>query len=259
MFGVWLSTQHDAVLVCIPHLFFKILWLEFDWTYGGNDASHHWVLAFSSVLQHLVHYLQCLWWWWWGGVFVSSSSACCVLPAELRPGGRWGWGGCRPLLNYGCRWRGDEGWPRGNIQPSIANTSDSTPTLPPSSPFPPATLSAQTVTIHAWREVGWGWLEMCLSFVLSLCFAIFLSLLLHFRPYLSLPLPHNFCWETPSNRGPFSRNWSADVEETRQRHTVSWFSSSVNYQQYSAAVKNASLGCCFIIAFVQIWEMFCED
>lgn len=97
------------------------------------------------------------------------------------------------------------------------------PTLPPSSLFPPASLPAQTVAIHAWREVGWGWLEMCLSPSLSLCFAVFLSLLLHFCPYLSLPLPHHFCWESQNDRGPFSRNWSADVEKTRQRHRVSWF------------------------------------
>lgn len=191
--------------------------------------------------------------WWCLCLFLL----CMLCP----PCGAAPWGlvrlGGATLLNYGWRWRRDEGWPRGDMPPSIPNTSDSHPTPPPCSLFPPASLSAQAVTIHAWREVWWGWLEMCLSLSLSVfllcCFSFTLVTRLSLSLSLFLSIP-DFFWESQNNRGPFSWNWSADVEKTRQRLTVSWFSSSVKYQQYSAGVESASIGFCLIISSSQHLE-----
>lgn len=146
---------------------------------------HHCMLPLFSVLNYLVHYAWCV---RWRGLslalpplrVVSSLWSCalgvlyvCVCV----------FGGV--LLNYGLRWRGNEGWPRGDIPPSNPNTSDCPPfphrlfsLLLPSPP-------KQSPSTHG---VRWGWLEIGLSLFLSFCFAIFLFLLLHFHPYLSPPL-----------------------------------------------------------------------
>lgn len=158
------------------------------------------------------------------GVFLLLPPLCCVLPTELCPGGQCGGGGTAPVELW---IEVKRGWGLASRvhTPSIPNTSESSPSFL----FPLASRSAQTVTIHAWREVGSGWLEMYLSLSLALLCCFFLSC--YTFVLISFSLSHtDFSWESQNDRGPFSRNWSADVEKMRQRHTVSWFSSTVNYQ-----------------------------
>ena len=87
---------------------------------------------------------------------VVSSLRSCALGVGVAGGG-W------PLLNYGWRWRGDEGWPRGDLPPSIPNTSDSPLTPPPSSP----SCSPLCPNSHHPR-VAWGWMRVTGDVSLSL-------------------------------------------------------------------------------------------
>lgn len=200
------------------------VWLELD---SPSDAS----LQSSGIFSCSVS-VQCLWsvcWllWRWGvslslpPLRVVSSPRSCALGVGLAGGG-W------PLLNYGWRWRGDEGWPRGDIPPSIPNTSDSPPHPSPILSSP--SCSPLCPNSHHPR-VAWGWMRvtgdvsLSLSVFLLCCFSFSRYTLVLISLFLSFP---DFCWESQNERGPFSRNWSADVEKTRQRHTVSWFSSSAN-------------------------------
>lgn len=127
---------------------------------------------------------------------VVAGCLCLSLLCVLCPScGAVPWGSVQ-LGGFGPCWimdGGEEGM-RAGLEGTYPPPSLTLPTVPHPSPtlsFPPAFLSAQTVAIHAWREVGWGWLEMCLA--LSFCLSalpFFFSL--HFRPYLALPLPPRF-------------------------------------------------------------------
>lgn len=221
------------------------VWLELD---SPSDAS----LLSSGIFSCSVS-VQCLWsvcWllWRWGCVFVSSSSACCVLPAELRPGGRFGWRGVAPVELWMEVKRG-WGLASGGHTPLHPKHFRLSPT-----PLPHPLLSPLCPNSHHPR-VAWGLMRvtgdvsLSLSVFLLCCFSFSRYTLVLISLFLSFP---DFCWESQNERGPFSRNWSADVEKTRQRHTVSWFSSSANYQQDSA--ENTFLGFYLIIVSSQNLE-----
>lgn len=185
--------------------------------------------------------LRCVWWlrWWcWGGWGVSlslpplrvvSSLRSCALGVGAAGGGlvvgaielwmevKRGWGlaskGHTPLHPQHFR-----------LPPPHP------PTLPPSPlslrlpSLPKQSPSTRGVRLD---EGDWRCVSRSLSFWLSALPFFFLScytfVLISF--FLSLP---DFSWESQNDRGPFRWNWSADVEKTRQRHTVPWFPSSSN-------------------------------
>lgn len=78
--------------------------------------------------------------------------------------------------------RGEEGM-RAGLEGTYPPASPTLSNLPHLSFFP---LAAQTATIHAWREVGSGWLEMCLSLYISVfllcCFSFSLVTLSFLSP-----------------------------------------------------------------------------
>lgn len=114
---------------------------------------------------------------------VVAGCLCLSLLCVLCPScGAVPWGSVQLGGGFGPCWimdGGEEGM-RAGLEGTYPPPSLTLPTVPHPSPtlsFPPAFLSAQTVAIHAWREVGWGWLEMCLA--LSFCLSalpFFLSL-----------------------------------------------------------------------------------
>lgn len=218
------------------------VWREFD---SPSDASHRWVLVFSSAVFRSTVCLL----WRWRCVFVSSSSACCVLPAELRPGGRCGWRGVAPVelwMEVKRGWGLASGGPTPLHPKHFRLSPHPSPILSLLLPSLPKQLpSTRGVRLDEgdWRCVSLSFCLSALLFFFSRYTFVLISL------FLSFP---DFCWESQNERGPFSRNWSADVEKTRQRHTVSWFSSSVNYQQDLA--ENTFLGFYLIISSFQNLE-----
>lgn len=114
-------------------------------------------------------------------------------------------------------------------------------TPPPSSLFPPVSLSAQTVAIHAWRRMrvtGDGSLFFSPSLLLFFFPSRYTFILISLFPSFA-----DFCWAKQSDTGPFSRNWSADVEKNETKtYSILIFPSSGIYKPYLAGVESSSLG-----------------
>ena len=188
---------------------------------------HHRVLAsvlpLFSVLKYLVRVLVCVC-VLMGAVFVFSplrvvsslrSCALGVLCVYVWGGGCWIMDGGEEGMRAGL-----EGTYTPPFHPQHFRLNQPR-TPPPSSLFPPVSLSAQTVAIHAWRRMrvtGDGSLFFSPSLLLFFFPSRYTFILISLFPSFA-----DFCWAKQSDTGPFSRNWSADVEKMKQRHIVSWF------------------------------------
>lgn len=171
----------------------------------------------------------------------------CVLLMDLCPWGRCGWGGMAPLelwmeVRRGCGLASGGHTP---IHPQHFRQAPKPPPPPPPSIPSLSSLPKQSPSTRGVRLDEGDWSCVSLSFGLSALLFLFLSCYTFLLISLFLSLT-DFCWGSQNDRGPLSRNWSADVGKTRLRHSVSRYSFSENYQKYSAFTQSASL------AFVRI-------
>lgn len=229
------------------------VWLELD---SPSDASLQSSGIFSCSVS--VQCLRSVCWllWRWGCVFVSSSSACCVLPAELRPGGRFGWRGVAPVELWMEVKRG-WGLASGGHTPLHPKHFRLSPT-----PLPHPLLSLllpslpkQSPSTRGVRLDEGDWRCVSLSFCLSALLFFFLSL--HSRPYLSLPLLPRFLlgkseWERSVQPELVCRCWE---NETKTYSILIFFlckSSRIR-------LKTLFLAFIWLLFHLKTWKMYCEE